>query len=75
MSALLQQVGYERRFRPERAKAIREAVGVSQQRLADELEVDRVTIARWESGDRTPRPESLVRYLDLLDRLAAETFA
>lgn len=33
-------------------KRIREAAGLTQQRIADELGVDRVTVARWETGIR-----------------------
>ena len=34
---------------PALAKATREAAGVSQERLAEELHVHRVTVARWET--------------------------
>jgi transcriptional regulator with XRE-family HTH domain len=43
----------------------REALGLSQQALADELGVSRVTVARWESGEREIPP--------LLDPRAAVT--
>jgi hypothetical protein len=32
--------------------------------------VDRVTVARWESGERTPRGELRLRYIVLLGKLS-----
>jgi DNA-binding transcriptional regulator YiaG len=58
--------------RPAMARAIRLEARVSQTRMARELGVDRVTLARWENGSRTPQGELLGRYVDLLDRLRAE---
>jgi transcriptional regulator with XRE-family HTH domain len=37
-----------------RLASIRQAAGTTQQQLADAVGVDRVTVARWESGNRTP---------------------
>jgi transcriptional regulator with XRE-family HTH domain len=34
----------------------RKAVGFSQDQLAEQLKVDRFTVARWESGDTEPQP-------------------
>lgn len=48
------------------AKAIRLAAGVSQTRLAAELGVHRVTLARWETGVRTPTGRDRARWGDLL---------
>ena len=45
---------------PEQLVAFREDLGFTQQELADRLRVDRVTIARWETGARSIPP-----YLDL----------
>jgi transcriptional regulator with XRE-family HTH domain len=56
---------------PAAARAIRLGAGVTQQELADELAVYRVTVARWEAGDRTPRGPLRVRYVELLEQLAA----
>jgi len=70
MSALAEQVRAARKLPPPAvARAIRDAAGVSQQQLADELGVGRVTIARWELGERTPRGELRLRYTSLLDEL------
>ena len=52
---------------PKRARMIRAEAGVSQERLARELGVHRVTLARWESGDSLPRGlEIRARYAQLL---------
>jgi transcriptional regulator with XRE-family HTH domain len=56
---------------PAAARAIRLGAGVTQQELADELAVDRVTVARWEAGDRTPRGQLRLRYVQVLEQLAA----
>src|SRR5688572_10493251 len=39
----------------------RKAVGLSQERLAEAMEVDRATVARWESAESTPQPWSRPR--------------
>ena len=51
---------------PRLARAIRESAGVSQVRMAREMGVHRLTIARWESGARRPRGAQLVAYAQLL---------
>jgi DNA-binding transcriptional regulator YiaG len=72
LSALAERVRADRRLpAPGVCRAIREAAGVSQQQLADELGVDRVTIARWELSLRSPRGELRRRYTDLLEELQA----
>lgn len=74
MTALIEQVRELRRLpAPQIRSAIRRAAGVTQQQLADELGVDRVTVARWELGHRTPRGELRRRYVDLLEALHRET--
>lgn len=45
---------------PQQLVSFREDLGITQQELADKLRVDRVTIARWETGTRSIPP-----YLDL----------
>lgn len=57
---------------PSVARDIRLAAGVSQQRLADELGVQRNTISRWEAGERHPSPSLRARYARVLLQLAAE---
>jgi DNA-binding transcriptional regulator YiaG len=69
-SALAQQVKAARRLPPPAiARAIRDEAAVSQQAIADELGVNRVTVARWELGERTPGGELRLRYIKLLDEL------
>lgn len=58
---------------PAEATAIRKLAKVSQSRLAAELGVHRVTVARWETGERNPRGEVVERYAALLRALALET--
>lgn len=54
---------------PAACRAIRLAAGATQQQLADALDADRVTVARWELGERSPRGELRLRYISLLDSL------
>ncbi|MGO8873383.1 MAG: helix-turn-helix transcriptional regulator [Acidimicrobiales bacterium] len=55
---------------PAVARAIREAADVTQERMAAELGVHRVTVARWEQdGGRSPRGELRARYARLLREL------
>jgi transcriptional regulator with XRE-family HTH domain len=73
MSGLLDQVRLARRLpTPAVARAIRESAGVSQAALAEELGVDRVTVARWEGGTRRPRGELLRQYVELLEAIHDE---
>lgn len=68
--ALIDEVAAARRLPPpEVARAIRRAARVSQRRLADELRVHRVTVARWEAGMSEPTGPLRVRYADLLTEL------
>lgn len=57
---------------PGKAKAIREAAGISQERLAEELGVHRVTLTRWELGERRPRGASRLKYAEILIKIRAE---
>jgi transcriptional regulator with XRE-family HTH domain len=51
---------------------LRQQLGLSQREVAELLDVTRVSVSRWETGERTPRGELLLRYLELLGRLARE---
>lgn len=54
---------------PDMARMIRVKAGVSQGRLAQEVQVHRMTVARWESGERRPRGATLARYAAVLEQL------
>jgi transcriptional regulator with XRE-family HTH domain len=57
---------------PETRRLLRERVGIPQTALAQAVGVDRATVSRWETGEREPRDKHLARYVEVLDRLAAE---
>lgn len=57
---------------PPLAREIRRAAGVSRARLARELSVHPITVARWERGTRRPRGEIRLAYARLLADLSAE---
>jgi DNA-binding transcriptional regulator YiaG len=52
------------------ARAIREAAGLSLTELANEIDVHRTTIHRWEQGARRPSGAGALRYLRALDELS-----
>jgi len=54
---------------PALARAIREAAGVSQEGIARELEVTRMTICRWEAGTFKPSGQRRIAYAALLREL------
>ncbi len=75
-TGLLEQVRAAQRLpAPAVARAIRQAAGVTQQQVADELGVNRVTVARYELGERSPRSELRLRYVELLETLREATGA
>lgn len=54
---------------PDQAREIRQEADVTQTRLAAELGVHRVTIARWEAGTRRPTGTHRAAYAALLKQL------
>ena len=52
-------------------RMLREHHGLSQGDIADLLGVDRASVSRYESGDRSPRTAIAERYLEVLERLAS----
>jgi transcriptional regulator with XRE-family HTH domain len=70
MSALAEDLRQARRLpAPPVARAIRMAAGATQEQVAEQLGVDRVTVARWEAGARRPRLAMRLRYAQLLSEL------
>jgi transcriptional regulator with XRE-family HTH domain len=57
-------------IRSGRAQAIRERAGLSRSEVAESVGVNDSTIARWETGERSPRGEGAKRYARLLRELA-----
>ena len=51
---------------PAERMAIRQRARVSRERLAGELDVQPLAVARWERGTREPRGELRLRYARLL---------
>lgn len=71
---LVEEVRHARQLpSPAIARAIRQSAGVSQERMAAEVGVHRVTLARWEKGIRRPRGTSGVRYATLIEQLRQVT--
>ena len=70
MSALIEEIRAAKQLPPPTmARAIRLAADVSQERVAAELGVHRVTVARWEAGTRRPRARLRIAYAELLRQL------
>lgn len=55
---------------PAERRRIREAAGVSQQQIADELGVSHMAVSYWECGKWTPTLENAIAYRSLLGQLA-----
>lgn len=53
-------------MRRERLIAARKAAGLTQEELAEKLEVDRTTVSAWERGERTPLPDQRADYAEKL---------
>ena len=51
----------------ERIKSARKQAGMTQQELAERLNVSCVGISQWESGRRNPKQHTLARIADVLD--------
>ncbi len=74
MSSLLDEVRTRPKLpAPGMAKAIRRAAGVTQARLAVELNVHPVTLSRWETGVRKPQGTDLTCWMAMLAELAEAT--
>lgn len=51
----------------DRLAEIRKKRGLTQQQIADELSVNRVTYTNWEKGNREPNLENVVKLAHILD--------
>ena len=49
----------------EKIRLCRKQAGLSQEELADQLEVSRQAISKWEMGQSAPDPEKIVRMSEL----------
>ena len=59
---------------PRARRLLREKAGLSQQDLAEAVEVSRAAVSRWELGERNPRVgPTLDSYMAALERLERET--
>lgn len=47
-------------------KALREAANLTQEALAKQLDIDRSTVAKWETGDALPRAGMLPKLATIL---------
>jgi DNA-binding transcriptional regulator YiaG len=50
-------------------RTLRIAAGLSLAELAEELDVDKGTLSRWERGLESPRRSAAIRYERLIDKL------
>lgn len=55
-------------------KRLREAQGKTQKQLADEMGVERSTIAKWEAGTALPRADKLPKLAEVLGCSVADLF-
>lgn len=69
---LVSEVRMRRRLSPDVARTIRRRAGVTQARMAQALEIDRTTLARWEAGTIRPPAAQQERWTQLLERLEQE---
>lgn len=51
----------------DRLAELRKKRGLTQQQIADELSVNRVTYTNWEKGNREPSLENVVKLANILD--------
>lgn len=72
LDALLSRQARLRRLpAPSVRRALRVRHRLSQGQVAELLGVDRASVSRYESGERSPRPSVAERYLEVLERLAS----
>ncbi len=70
LEALREKVQAQRRLpSPEVRRALRVDAGVSQEDIARAVGVRRETVSKWETGQRTPRGQLLIDYVEALRAL------
>ena len=52
---------------PERLKELRTAKKLTQQEIANKLDISRVAYTNWENGNREPNYERLIEFADYYD--------
>jgi DNA-binding transcriptional regulator YiaG len=55
-----------------RARALREAAGLSQSEVARTVRVTPQAVTRWETGSRVPRGDAALRYARFLARIGLQ---
>jgi transcriptional regulator with XRE-family HTH domain len=55
-------------------KRLRETQGKTQKQLADEMGVERSTVAKWEAGTAFPRADKLPKLAEVLGCSVADLF-
>lgn len=55
-------------------KRLRETQGKTQKQLADEMGVERSTVAKWEAGTALPRADKLPKLAEVLGCSVADLF-
>lgn len=60
---------------PRLRRMLREDLGLTQEDIAQVLDVHRETVARWERGEAYPSGKHLVAYVELLQRLKSQVAA
>jgi transcriptional regulator with XRE-family HTH domain len=58
---------------PALCRELRLQAQLSQQDIADALGVHRESVSRWERGERSPRGDLLLNYVDVLRSLASQS--
>lgn len=58
---------YDKEYLRAHIKALRKSKGLSMEKLAEEIDSNKTTIARWEYGERQPTIENLWKMADFFD--------
>lgn len=61
------------RFTPDHIRSIRKALDLSQERFAEVVGVARITVQKWEAGERKPTSFAMINTLILAEKRAGLT--